>query len=198
MIRFSFLALIVVALAASGIGCSNNPTTTAQFTASATPVAPGLVKLLEKTHSGSRVVVDAVLFGPEPGLDLTAFHFGIKIGSPDRLRFVGKSSYAQNALVAGAGQTIAIDVDGMSDASLVQVNVEKLGGGAGNGVAAASAVVIELSFDVSGDGAATLTLVGLGNNPPQAVDSNRAPIAAVNFDAASASVRGVTTGGGGY
>ena len=43
-----------------------------------------------------------------------------------------------------------------------------------------------------------LTSVGLGANAPQALDSHLAPIAAVTFDAESASVTGVTTGGGGY
>jgi hypothetical protein len=193
--RLSALGAVLSLLLA---GCSNNSTTSAQFTASMTAPAPGLVKLVEMSRAGSRVVVDAVLFGPDPGLDLFAFKFGVRIGDSSLVQLAPQSSYPQNALIAGDGQTIAIDVDGTSDPSLVQVVVTKQGGGAGNGVAGASAMVIELAFDVHGSGATTLTLVGLGNVPPRAIDSADAAIAAVTFDAASAAVRGVTTGGSGY
>ena len=71
------------------------------------------------------------------------------------------------------------------------------GGGTGNGVPGASAVVIELTFDAMTSGATTLTLVGQGANPPQAFDSTNALIPGVSFDAASAAVKGVSTGGGG-
>jgi hypothetical protein len=197
--RVPFLASIGVVLTVFLAGCGGGSTTTsAQFTSSTTAPAPGLVKLVEKSRSGSRVVVDVLLFGPETSLDLIAFQFGIKNGNSDLVTFVAQSTYTQTALVTEAGQTISIDVDGASDPSLVKVNLEKRGGGAGNGIAPASAVVIELAFDVRGAGATTLTLAGLGNNLPQALDSTRIPIAAVSFDAASAGVTGVTTGGGGY
>jgi hypothetical protein len=195
-LRFSFLAVFGVLLTAFSVGCSSDSMTSAQFTPSATPNAPGLVKLEEKSRSGARVVVDVVLFGPEAALDLDAFKFGIRNGNPDLVKFVSQMTYVQTALIAGAGQTILTDVDGVSNPSLVQVDVEKQGGGAGNGVAGASAVVIELTFDVRGSGTTTLSLVGLGADQPRAFDSTRAPIPAVNFDAATATVRGVTTGGG--
>jgi hypothetical protein len=183
-------------MTALSVGCSSGSMTSAQFTASATPAAPGLVKLEERSRSGSRMVVDVVLFGPDQALDLNAFRFGIRNGNTDLVRFAPQTTYAQTALIADAGQTIAADVDGASDPSLVRVQVEKQGGGAGNGVAGDSAVVIELTFDVRGSGATTLTLVGLGADPAQAFDSQRAAIRAVTFDAASATVRAVTTGGG--
>jgi hypothetical protein len=196
VLRFSFLAVFVVLLTAFSAGCSSDSMTSAQFTPSATPAAPGLVKLEEKSRSGARVVVDVAFFGPEAALDLNAFKFGIRNGNPDLVKFVSQMTYAQTALIAGAGQTILTDVDGASDPSLVEVDVEKQGGGLGNGVAGTSAVVIELTFDVRGSGATTLTLVGLGAGQPRAFDSLSAPIPAVTFDAASATVRGVTTGGG--
>jgi hypothetical protein len=196
--RLVVLTSILVALTAFAAGCSNDSETLAQFTPSATAPAPGLVKLVEGSRSGSRVVVDAVLFGPEPALDLMAFRFGIKIGNTALVNFVPQSTYAQTALVAGDGQTIAVEVDGASDPSLVQVTLEKDGGGAGNGVAGASAVVIELTFEVQGSGATTLTLSGIGGNPPRAIDSHIAPIGAVTFDAANATLTGITTGGSGY
>lgn len=191
------LYLSSIGLAASLVlaGCHGHTSTSAVFTPSMTPTTPGLVKLVETGHSGSRIVVDALLIGPEPGLDLFAFKFGIAIGDPTIARFVPQPSYTQTALVADAGQTIAVDVDD-SNPSLIQVSVSKLGGGAGNGVAGASASVIQLAFDVAGSGATTMTLAGRGAVAPQALDSRQVPIPAVTFDAASAGVQGVTTGGG--
>jgi hypothetical protein len=196
--RFLFLASIGVVLTVFLADCSSNATTSAQFTASATAQVPGLVKLVPKATSGSRAVVDVVIFGPEPNLDLLGFEFGIKIGDTNLVRFVPQSTYAQSALVPEAGQTIATSVDGATDPSLVRIEVTKNGGGAGNSIAGASAVVIELAFDVQGSGATTLSIVGLGAGEPEALDSHRTPIAAVRFDAASGGLRGVTTGGGGY
>jgi hypothetical protein len=142
------------------------------------------------------MVVDVVVFGPEAALDLNEFKFGIRIGNSNLVKLAAQATYTQTALIAAAGQTIATDVDGASDPSLVQVDVKKQGGGAGNGIAAASAVVIELTFDVRGSGTTTLALVGLGADQARAFDSLRAPIPAVTFDAASATVMAVTTGGG--
>lgn len=189
------LALIASMLAA---GCHGNSMTSAQFTPSMTAPAPGLVKIVPHAGSGARVVLDVVIFGPEPGLDLSGFAFGVSIGDPALVRFVPSMDYLQTALMPGAGQTVAIDVDGNSEPSVVRVDVTKQGGGAGNGIVGNSAIAIELAFEVQGAGATTLSLVGLGGNPPRAISSTGATIGAVNFDAASASIRGVTTGGGGY
>jgi hypothetical protein len=196
VLRVSVLSLFVVVLTAFSVGCSSSTMTSGQFTASATPEAPGLVKLEERSRSGSRMVVDVVVFGPEATLDLNEFKFGIRIGNSNLVKLAAQATYTQTALIAAAGQTIATDVDGASDPSLVQVDVKKQGGGAGNGIAAASAVVIELTFDVRGSGTTTLALVGLGADQARAFDSLRAPIPAVTFDAASATVMAVTTGGG--
>lgn len=197
-LRTAFLASVVMVSAVFLPGCSDDATTSAQFTPSATAAAPGLVKLVEKSHAGSRLAVDVVLFGPEPALDLFAFKFGVKNGNSNLVRFVPQPTSAQTALVADAGQSIEINVDGASDPSIVAVDLKKLGGGDGNGVDANSAVVIELIFDVQGSGTTTLTLVGLGNDEPQALNSLFLPIGAVTFDATSAGVSGVTSGGGGY
>jgi len=194
----SFLSAGVVSmllLAACGGGSKS---TVAQFTASATAPAPGLVKIVPKATSGSRAVVDVVIFGAEPALDLLGFEFGVKIGDTNLVRFVPQTDYIQTALIPDAGQTIETSVDGATDPSVVRVEVTKNGGGAGNGVAAGSSVVIELAFDVQGSGATTLSIVGLGAAAPVALNSRRDPIAAVRFDAASGGLRGVTTGGGGY
>ncbi|HEX4824140.1 MAG TPA: hypothetical protein VFV19_07485 [Candidatus Polarisedimenticolaceae bacterium] len=185
-------------LASTLVGCGGGTTMiSGQFTASATAPSPGLVKLVRKSGSGGRVVVDAVIYGPEPALDLAGFAFGVRIGETSIARFAPQTMYRQTALVAGAGQTIAIDVDGASDPSVVAVRVDTQGGGPGNGIPGASAVVIELSFDLTGPGATSLTLVGIGNERPEALSSTRTPIGAVTFDGVSATLRGVATGGGG-
>lgn len=190
-VRLAAAAALALVLA----GCNSNSSTSAGFAGSATPPTPGLVKLIESSRSGQRVVVDAILYGPEPALDLFEFRFGVHIGNAGLVHFVPQQSYTQTALVAGNGQTIGIDVDG-SDPSLVKVDVAKQGGGAGNGVAGATAIVIRLVFEVQGSGSTTLTLTGDGNGDPQAIDRNDAPIVAVHFDPASAGIRGVTSGGG--
>jgi len=195
-LRIFVLASIGLFVTLSLAGCSDDKTTSAQFTASRTAPAPGLVKLEESSRSGSRVAVDVRLYGPGPDLDLFGFRFGIRIGNTSLVNLVPQTTYTQTALVADDGQTIAIDVNGVEDPGFVQVNIETQGGGAGDGFEAASVVVIRLVFDVHGSGSTTLTLTGLGLNPPLAIASTRAPIAPVTFDAASASVSGVTTGGG--
>ena len=197
--RFPFPLLVSICVGAMVIlaGCSNPSTLSAQFTPSLTAPAPGLVKLVERSRSGSRVVVDVLLYGPEPDLDLFAFEFGIRIGNDDLVRLVPQSTYDQTALVAGDGQSISINVDAASDPSLVQVDVGK-SAGAGNAIAVPAVVVLEVSFEVQAAGTTTLTLVGLGGEPPRAVNSADAIIAAVRFDAASATIMGVSSGGSGY
>jgi hypothetical protein len=192
------VASIAVALTAFLAACGSKSSTSAQFSPSMTSPTPGLVKLVQRSHSGSRVVVDVLIFGPEPDLDILGFQFGIKIENPGVVKLATQASYGQTALVAGDGQAITMNVDGASDPSLVSVEVIKTGGGTGNGIPGTSAAVIELPFDVQGSGGTTLTLVGRGLDAPRALDSRRVPIAAVTFDPASAGVRSVTTGGGGY
>jgi hypothetical protein len=195
------LPLVVgLGLAVSLSGCSSSKGTSlgAQFTASATAATPGTVKLVQKSKSGARMIVDVVIYGPDAGLDLYAFKFDVKIGDTSIVKFVPQAAYMQTALTAGMGQTISVTVDdSAADPSLVKCSIQKQGGGTGNGIASASAVVIELAFDAKMSGATTLTLVGEGANPPQAFDSTNAPIAGVSFDIASAGVKGVATGGGG-
>src|SRR5262245_16412751 len=161
-----WLRPIPLALMAVLAACSDNTSLSARFTPSTTPPAPGLVKLVLKQHVDSQVIVDALIYGPQPALDLYAFQFGIAIGDPAAVRLVPHPSYPQSVLVAGAGQTVVVDVDA-SDPSLVRVNVTKQGGGSGNGFATPSALVIELTFEAKQSGSSTLAFVGLGANPPR-------------------------------
>ena len=193
-IRLVLMMGVLLGLAA---GCNDGSTTSAQFAASNTPATPGLIKLGQASVSGTRVVVDVLLFGPEPDLDLYASRFGIRIADPSSVRFVPQATYVQSALVASDGQTIRISVDG-SDPALVEVETVKQGGGAGNGFTSPAAVLIELTFEVLGSGGSTLSFSGLDGNPPQALDSGRQPLGGVRFDTQGASVVAVTTAGGGY
>ena len=123
-----FLSIGMVAtllLAGCGGGSSS---TVAQFTPSATTPTPGLVKLVPKTTSGSRAVVDVLIFGPEPNLDLFDFQFGVKIGDTSLVTFVPQDAYIQTALVPGAGQTIDAIVDGASDPSVVSQVIVRVPG----------------------------------------------------------------------
>lgn len=196
--RHGIAGSIALALAVLAAGCHGDSMTSGQLTPSTTAAMPGLVKLVPRAASNAAVVLDVVIYGPEPGLDLSGFAFGIAVGDPSLARFMSESSYVQNAIMPGAGQTVLLDVDGTSNPSLVQVRINEQGGGAGNGIAGASAVVIELAFQVQRAGATTLTLVGLDGAPAKAINSTGGVIGAVTFDAASAGIQGVTTGGGGY
>ena len=125
-----FLASIGFALLSLLAACSDNSTNLRAVhaecdTAGARPRQAG-----QCGSSGSRVLVHVILFGPEQDLDLFAFRFGIEIGNSNLVSLVPQSSYVQTTLTADAGQTIAIDVNA-SDPSVVKVNVEKVGGGAG-------------------------------------------------------------------
>jgi hypothetical protein len=148
------------------------------------------------------IVVQAVIYGPTTSQDIYSFAFDIGIGDPTVVKFVSGSAVAGDALQPSAGQDVQALADlgtlggGGVDNSRVVVGVSKTGGGVGNGVAGASAVVVELSFQVQKGGTTTLTLTG--SPSPQALDHGGSPIGSIAFDAASASVMGISTGGGGY
>jgi len=197
-----FVAASIVAFAFFGYGCSNSnnsPTLVGQFTTSTTAPALHLVKLVPGSASGARVVVQAVIYGPDTSLDMFAFAFDVKISDPTVLAYVANSAMAGDALVATAGQTISVIAgpDG-SDPTHIVVGVSKLGGPPGNGVANASAVIVTMAFDVLKEGTSSL---GIAATPtPSLLDSAQPPqpIAGITFDAATGTVTGVSTGGGGY
>jgi hypothetical protein len=167
------------------------------FTPSSTSATKDVVKLVAKTKSGAQVVVQAVIYGPDVTLDLYTFAFDVTMGDASVVKFVsGSASIPATgaALVAFAGQTLQViaQPDG-SDAKHIVVGVSKLGGGSGNGVGAASAVVVQLTFQVLKAGTTTLTITGnpAATKAPQALDSGGVPIPAVVFDSVSATIQGV-------
>jgi hypothetical protein len=196
----SFVAASLATFALFGLGCggSNHSThLTGQFTASGTTIAPDLVKLVPQSSSGSRVVVAAVIYGPDAGLDMYTFAFDVVIGNPAVLAFVPNSAVAGPALQAGTGQSItAIAGPDGSDPTHIVVGVGKLGGGLGNGVAGSNAIIVSLSFDVIAQGTSTLSIAT--SPAPSVLDHNGAAIGAITFDSANGTVAGVSTGGGPY
>jgi len=200
-------AAIAAIAAASLVGCgggNDGNSYGVSFTPSTTAASPRLVKLVQKSKSGGRVVVQAVIYGPDASLDMYSFAFDVLIGDPNVLRFVSGSDTPGNALVVSGGQTLDSIAGlgtlpgGGTDLSTVVVGVSKLGGGLGSGVPGASAVVVELSFDVRSAGTTSLTLAGSGGSPARVFDSNGSVIGAITFDTESATVQGTSTGGGGY
>ena len=195
-----FVAATLSALTFPGCGGGGGGgvSLSASFTESVSTLPPGFVKLRQKSASGGRVVIQAVIGGPETTLDMFAFAFDVKIGDGSVAKFVAKSGVAGNALVATAGQTIQALVDTASgDPTDIVVGVSKLGGPPGNGIAGSSATVVEMAFDLLQAGTTTLTITA----PATCVDSQSPPqpIAEVTFDIlASGSLNAVSTGGGGY
>jgi hypothetical protein len=203
--RFRSVAIAALA-AASLLGCGGGDSGSGfavTFTPSTTAATPRLVKLVQKSKSGGRVVVQAVIYGPDAALDMYSFAFNVLIGDPNVLRFVTGSDTPGNALVVSGSQTVDSIAGlgtlpgGGTDYSTIVVGVSKLGGGTGNGVPGASAVVVEMAFDVRSAGSTTLTLAGSGGNPATVYDSNGSVIGSITFDAQSANVQGTATGGGG-
>lgn len=200
--RWIIAAMVIAAVCALGCSSGSSGSLSASFTASGTPTAANLIKLIQKSKSGSHVIVQAVIYGPTTSQDLYTFAFDVAIGDPTIVKFVSGSAVAGTALTVTGGQTISAIADlgtlpgGGVDNSRVVVGVSKLGGGLGNGVAGASAVVVELTFATLKSGTTTLTLTGSPN--PQVLDHNGAPIGSITFDAADASMTGVMSSGGGY
>jgi hypothetical protein len=196
---FILVSFAVVSL--FGIGCGSNSSTGslgAQMVPSTTPPAVHLIKLVPKAASGAEFVVDVVIYGPDVTLDMYTFAFDVKIGDPTIVQFVSGSAVAGDALQAFALQSISAQAaPSGGDPSDIVVGVGKLGGGVGNGVAGASAVVVEMTFQVLKAGATTMMLTGTPPFP-EVLDSNGAPIASLTYDSGSATVTGVASSGGGY
>jgi hypothetical protein len=198
--RHGFIAASIVVFGIFGYGCGgSNSSFSAQFTPSTTAPAVDLVKLVQKSASGGRILVQAVIYGPDPSLDMFSFAFDVNIGDSTVLRFMPNSAVAGNALTASAGQTITVEAaPDMSDPSRIVVGVSKLGGGPGNGVGGTLAnpvIVVSLTFQVLKQGTSTLA-ISTAPHAPTVLDHNGAAIGAITFDSANGSVTAVSTGGG--
>src|SRR5262245_63168589 len=99
-LRALALALILIAWLPGCGGDDHGQTFAVTFTPSATASAPRVIKLVQKSKSGGRVVVSVVVGGPDTTLDMYSFAFDVKIGDPNVLRFVSGSDAPGDALVA--------------------------------------------------------------------------------------------------
>lgn len=200
--RGGFVVASLAVFSFFGYGCggnNNSATLIAQFTASTTPTSAAvhLIKLIPNAASGARVVIQAVIYGQDVTLDMYTFAFDVKIGDASVLAFVPSSAVAGNALTAIDGQTItAIAAADMSDPSHIVVAVSKLGPGPGNGVEGSSAIIVSMAFDVLKQGTSTLAIATAP--APAVIDQSGVAIDTITFDAASGSVTGISSGGGGY
>jgi hypothetical protein len=193
--------LVVVAfvgLAAFGYGCGNDSGSLGgSFTTSATAPAVDLVKLVAGASSGSQVIVQAVIYGPDVALDLYAVDFHLTIGDTSVLKFVSGTAVAGGALTASGGQTIVATATATTaNPGDVVVSVHKTGGGLGNGIAGSAAVIVSLTFETLMPGTSTLEIAT--TPAPTATDSNAAAIGGITFDSASGSVTAIRSGGGPY
>lgn len=185
--------LVVAGCGGGSSGGSGGTSLSVNFTESANPLTADFVKLQQKSKSGARVVVDVVIGGPDANVDIAGFAFDIKIGDPSILQFVSGSGTAGDALVAANGQTVVAEAAPLTgDASDIVCGVHKLPANPGNGLAASSAVVLELAFQAKKAGSTTLTIAGNGTNDPTALDPNGVAIGTITFDTGSATVQGVS------
>src|SRR5262245_29633479 len=193
--RIALVFLVAGSLWAIGCGGGSSSGLSGGFTASSTATTPGLIKLVKKSSSGSHVVVSATLYGPVAA-DLYSFAFDVVVGNTATAKFVPNSAAAGTTLTASGGQTIQAEADVSSgDATHVVVGVSKLGGGTGNGTSA-NTVIVDLTFAMQASG---MTSLAIATSPaPQALDSTGTPIGGVTFDTAAGTLRGTSSGGGGY
>jgi hypothetical protein len=199
--RRGFIAASIIVFGVFGYGCGggSNSSFSAQFTPSATTPAVDLVKLVQKSKSGGRVVVQAVVYGPDANLDMFSFAFDVKIGDPTVLKFVAGSAVEGNALTVSGGQTITVEAGpDQSDPTHIVVGVTKVGGGLGNGVGgsvASPVSIVSLTFQSLKQGTSTLAIAA-GPTAPTVLDHNGDPIGAITFDTANGTVTAISTGGG--
>jgi hypothetical protein len=193
-----FVAAAIAGFGLFGYGCnSDSAKLNANFIASVTPTTARLVKLQPLAASGKNVSVQAVIYGPDTTLDMYSFDFGVKIGNTSLLQFVPGSAVAGGALTAASGQTIVVTgTPNMADPSIVNISVHKTGGGAGDDIPGASAVIVSMTFTANMAGSTTLAIAAAPT--PTVEDSTGATIGTITFDTANGTVTGISTGGGPY
>ena len=140
-------------------------------------------------------MIEVALTGPTPSDDIYAFAFDLVIGDTSVLAYVLGSVQMGSALsTAGClGESILADQSG----DRVVVGVSKLGSCSGNGVPADERAILRMTFQVLRAGTSTMTLDGsplakrAPTSEPTAFDSDLARIDSIQFDVASATIRGM-------
>jgi hypothetical protein len=194
--RLGLLALLAATLACGGDGGGGGmqPGVSASFTASATAAAPDLARLRAGAAAGDTVTVEVALSGPTTSGDIFSFAFDLVLSDASVARYVAGSAAIGDALVPAGAQTR--DAFASQNGNRVIVSATKLGGGAGNAVAAGEHVVVSLVFRLLRAGSTTVTFAGSTSpqdptNDPAALDSTGAVIPSVVFDAAAGTLVGI-------
>jgi hypothetical protein len=135
--------------------------------------------------SGDTVFVDVVIGGATTSTDLYSFAFDLSLGDPSVVQYVGNSATFGTALTLAGGQTgqaLATQIG-----STVTVGVTKLGGGAGNGVAAGESSIVRLTFRALRSGQSTIAIAA----PTAALNSTGGTVGSVQFDLTPALISGM-------
>jgi hypothetical protein len=173
----SLLAVTAIALALPGCGSDSNNSgggtapVTAAFTTNDASTAGDLVRFSSASCANDLCTVE-VSIGATTASNYYAFAFDIVISNTSIARFVAGSD------ITGTFLTGSADSQASQNGDRVVIGVSKTGAIAGNGTGA-EAVVMELTFQMTGTGDATLTFDGSPANPalgncsatgPEAID----------------------------
>jgi len=192
-VALGLLLLVGLVVTASGCGSGGGSTddgnpVTASFTPSGTAASPDLVRLIGNASS-DLVTLQVVISGQTESDDLYAFAFDLVLSNADVAGYVDGSAEFGTALTLEAGQgPVAL---ASQSGNRVTVGVSKLGGGSGNAVGPGEETIVTLLFRVTAK--AITTIVFDGSPPaedPAALESDESPAPGVQFDGASALIRG--------
>ncbi len=192
MRRLLLTGLLITLAVATGCSDSDSdgfflPGLTASFNGSGTAAAPNLVRL-EGSTAGDTVNVRVVIDGATTNTDLYSFAFDLVLSDGTLAQFVSGTTSFGNALATSGGQTS--QVLAVQNGDRITVGVSKLGGGAGNGIAAGERAVVSMDFRLLKIGTGTIRVEGSPPNAPAALDSTGSVIGTVLFDGATAAIGG--------
>ena len=191
-VPLGLLLLAGLVVAASGCGSDDGGVIggpiTASFTPSGTAASPDLVRL-SGSASSDLVELQVVISGPTESDDLYAFAFDLVLSNADVAGYVDGSAAIGNALTLEAGQAgVAL---ASQSGNRVKVGVSKLGDVAGNGVGPGEETIVTLLFRVTAKASTTIAFDGSPPaEEPAALESDEAPAPGLQFDGASALIRG--------
>jgi hypothetical protein len=163
-----------------GGGGSEPPADPPTFAPSATAPAANLVTMTGSSTNDTTLELRVNIGGPSTSSDIFGFAFNLLLSDPSLVQ-VGTPS-AGDALTGNT--TASASLQG----SRIIVGVTKLGG-AGNGVAGASAVVVRIPLRTLKKGSTTIRFTGSSPSTSAAdaaaLDSNGVKIGTITFDAGS-------------
>lgn len=182
------LAALLTPLACSGGDGGSVLPPAAGFQPSGTPASADLVRI-EGQPGGDTVLVQVVIDGPSASSDLYSFDLSLEIADPTVAQYVSGSATLGTTLTLSGTQTAAAVA--AQNGAIVTLGATKLGGGAGNAVGSGEHTILSLTLRVLRRGATTITIAGLPDFDPAALDSHGSVVPSVRFDLAAASISGV-------